>query len=101
MSTVHIGGQPNKPAVTKPKSQTMGLIVAIVLLVIAAGLVVSRTIRTRAEESKAMVAASPEKRIQEIRDNPHMPPQAKAFAEAQIRAHQQETTTRTANQPSR
>jgi hypothetical protein len=55
----------------------------------------------KSEERQRMQAADPSVQIQQIRENPNMPPQAKAMAEAQIRAHMGEAATRNASQPVR
>jgi hypothetical protein len=80
-----------------PPNQTFYLIFGVVLLLIAGGMVLSRAMATRAEEKEALVARDPQVQIQQIRNNPNMPPQAKAIAEAQITSRQQENAPRAAS----
>jgi hypothetical protein len=100
MSTIHIGGPvQHKAAAPKPKSQTLGLVIAVILLLVAAGLVISRNVADRNEKQRVLTASDPNVQLQQIRENPNMPPQAKAIAEARIKAALQETQARNASQP--
>lgn len=81
--------------------QALLLALAVLLIVGAVGIVFTRSLRAKAEEQKAAAAADPKAQIQAIENNTQMPPQAKAMALGQLRAHMQETQARGANQPRR
>ena len=78
-----------------------GIAVAVVLLLATIGIVMIRQSNDRAEEARKIEAAKPEAQIKMIESNPNMPPQAKAMALQQMRAHSQETHGRSEGVPHR
>lgn len=98
MSTIRTPMHIHKPAEKPRQNQTLYLIVAVILLLAAGGLVAARVMGTKAEAAKTAEARNPQTQIEQIRKNPNMPAQAKAIAEMQIRARQQETAPRAAGQ---
>lgn len=61
--------------------------VAVVLLVIAAGLIVRHFSASQASITAPPTKADIDKRVADIQNNPNMPAQAKAMAIGQIQAH--------------
>ncbi|MGC8668239.1 MAG: hypothetical protein ACP5VE_09015 [Chthonomonadales bacterium] len=69
------------------KREAKLIILALVLIVIAAGLFVRYFSASSSGTRPGATAADIEKQIADIQNNPHMPPQAKAIAINQIRSH--------------
>lgn len=63
------------------------IVLALVLIVLAAGLFVRYFSSSNSGTRPGATKADIEKQIGDIQNNPHMPPQAKAIAINQIRSH--------------
>lgn len=75
-------------------NQTLVAILAVVLIIAAIAIVTTRSVREKREEAQKIAASDPKVQLQQIESNTAMPPQAKAIAAAQIRAHSGETSAR-------